>query len=128
MLVPEEHLKWIERLPLVHVDKHRTFVHAGVDPNCSLDEQDQQDLIWKIYDDRDEGGHGHCHIVHGHHQHARGPILKKNRTNLDTFAWYTGRLVIAVFDDATPGGPLDILDVQGEPIEAIEKPGDWPVR
>jgi hypothetical protein len=23
-----------------------------------------------------------------------GPILKKNRTNLDTFAWYTGRLVI----------------------------------
>jgi serine/threonine protein phosphatase 1 len=121
MVVPEEHLKWIERLPLMHVDKHRIFVHAGVDPNCSLDEQDPQDLLWKIYDDRDEGGHGQRHIVHGHHQHARGPILKKNRTNLDTFAWYTGRLVIAVFDDATPGGPLDILDVQGQPIEAIQE-------
>jgi serine/threonine protein phosphatase 1 len=34
--IPEEHLKWIERLPLMHVDKHRIFVHAGVDPNCSL--------------------------------------------------------------------------------------------
>src|SRR5262249_28722810 len=75
-------------------DKYRIFVHAGVDPNCSLDEQAPQDLIWKIYDDRDEGGHGQRHIVHGHHQHADGPILKKNRTNLDTFAWYTGRLVM----------------------------------
>src|SRR5262249_35743982 len=69
--------------------------------------------IWKIYDDRDEGGHGQRHIVHGHHQHTHGPILKKNRTNLDTFAWYTGRLVIAMFDDKTPGGPLEILEVQG---------------
>jgi len=112
-VVPDQHLKWIERLPLMHVDKYRIFVHAGVDANCSLDEQAPQDLIWKIYDDRDERGHGQRHIVHGHHQHADGPILKKNRTNLDTFAWYTGRLVIAVFDDKTPGGPLEILEVQG---------------
>ena len=117
-VVLDEHLKWIERLPLMHVDKHRIFVHAGVNPNYPLDEQDPQDVIWKIYDDRDEGGHGQRHIVHGHHQHAHGPILKKNRTNLDTFAWYTGRLVIAVFDDKTPGGPLEILEVQGQPIQA----------
>ena len=94
-VVPDEHLKWIERLPLMHVDEHRIFVHAGVNPNYSLDEQDPQDVIWKIYDDRDEGAHGQRHIVHGHHQHTHGPILKKNRTNLDTFAWYTGRLAIA---------------------------------
>ena len=111
----DEHLKWIERLPLMHVDKHRIFVHAGVNPNYPLDEQDPKDVIWKIYGDHDEGGHGQRHIVHGHHQHAHGPILKKNRTNLDTFAWYTGRLVIAVFDDKTPGGPLEILEVQGQP-------------
>ena len=85
-VVLEEHLKWIDRLPLMHVDKHRIFVHAGVNPNYPLDEQDPQDVIWKIYDDRDEGGHGQRHIVHGHHQHAHGPILKKNRTNLDTLA------------------------------------------
>jgi serine/threonine protein phosphatase 1 len=115
-VVPDEHLKWIERLPLMHVDEHRIFVHAGVNPNCSLDEQDTQVVIWKIYDDGDEGAHGQRHIVHGHHQHTHGPILKKNRTNLDTFAWYTGRLAIAVFDDETPGGPLAILEVQGQPI------------
>ena len=68
-----------------------------------------------IYEDRDEGGHGQRHVVHGHHQHANGPILKKNRTNLDTFAWYTGRLAICVFDDDTPRGPLEILEIRGQP-------------
>jgi serine/threonine protein phosphatase 1 len=113
-VVPDEHLRWIERLPLMHVDKHRIFVHAGLDPNCSLDEQDPQEVIWKIYNDHDNGGHRQRHVVHGHHQHANGPILMKNRTNLDTFAWNTGRLVIGVFDDDTPGGPLEILEAQGQ--------------
>jgi Calcineurin-like phosphoesterase len=124
-VVPDEHLAWIERLPLMHVDKYRIFVHAGVDSNCSLDKQDPQDVIWKIYDDHDEGGHGRRHIVHGHDQHANGPILKKNRTNLDTFAWYIGRLAIGVFDDDMPGGPLEILETQGPPIEAI-RPAQLP--
>lgn len=54
------------------------------------------------YDDRDDGGHGQRHIVHGHHQFENGPIFKKNRTDLDTYAWYTGRLVIGVFNHAYP--------------------------
>jgi len=87
-VVTAEHLRWIERLPLMHVDKHRIFVHAGVNPKTSLDKQDPQDVIWKIYDDRDDGGHGQRHIVHGHDAHAHGPILKRNRTNLDTMAWH----------------------------------------
>lgn len=111
-IVPAEHLRWIERLPLMHVDNHRIFVHAGVNPKTSLDKQDPQDVIWKIYDDRDDGGYGQRHIVHGHEAHAHGPILKKNRTNLDTLAWRTGRLVIGVFDDDIPGGPLEILEVR----------------
>ena len=118
-VVPARHLDWIKRLPLMLVDKHRVFVHAGVNLNCPLDEQDAEDLMWKIYRDDDDGGHGQRHVVHGHHQHADGPIFKKNRTNLDTFAWYTGRLAIGVFDDAKPGGPIEILEVNGEPIDKI---------
>jgi hypothetical protein len=104
---------------LMHVDTHRIFVHAGVDPKVALDEQDPDDVLWKIYGDRDEGGHGQRHVVHGHHHQANGPILKKRRTNLDTFAWYTGRLVIGVFDDDRPGGPLEVLEIDGQAIAAI---------
>jgi serine/threonine protein phosphatase 1 len=116
-IVPTPHLDWIEQLPLMYVDRHRVFVHAGIDPNCPLDEQDAETVMWKIYPDDDDGGYGQHHVVHGHHQHAHGPIFKKNRTNLDTFAWYTGRLAIGVFDDARPGGPIEVLEVNGEPIE-----------
>jgi hypothetical protein len=28
-------------------------------------------------------------------------------------------LVIGVFDDDTPGGPLEILEVRGQPIDSI---------
>ena len=116
-IVPASHLDWIERLPLMYVDEHRIFVHAGVDPNCSLDEQDAENAMWKIYRDDDDGGHGQRHVIHGHHAHAHGPIFKKNRTN--TFAWYSGRLAIGVFDDAVPGGPIEVLEVHGEPFENI---------
>jgi serine/threonine protein phosphatase 1 len=118
-MVPVAHLDWVERLPLMYVDKHRVFVHAGIDPDCPLDEQDAEGVIWKIYPDDDDGGYGQRHVVHGHHQHVHGPIFKKSRTNLDTLAWYTGRLVIGVFDDARPGGPIEVLEVHGEPFEKI---------
>ena len=29
-IVPAPHLDWVERLPLMYVDKHRVFVHAGL--------------------------------------------------------------------------------------------------
>ena len=118
-IVSAPHLDWLERLPLMYVDRHRVFVHAGIDPNCPLDQQDAENVLWKIYPDDDDGGHGQRHVVHGHHQHAHGPIFKKNRTNFDTLAWYTGRLAIGVFDDAAPGGPIEVLEVNGKPIDKI---------
>ena len=39
----------------------------------------------------------------------------QGRTNLDTLAWRTGRLVIGVFDDDRPGGPVDFIVVKGSP-------------
>ncbi|MEN5084283.1 metallophosphoesterase [Bosea sp. TWI1241] len=113
--VPAEHLAWLAALPRLHVDRHRVFVHAGVDPARPLDRQDDERMGWMLYPDGCEDGHGQRHIVHGHHQHAQGPLLFSGRTNLDTFAWMTGRLVVGVFDDALAGGPIRTLEVKGAP-------------
>jgi len=114
-VVPAEHLNWIDRLPMIYADQHRVFVHAGVDPNVALDQQKEQVLTWFIYPDRANVGHGDRHVVHGHEQHAHGPQLFECRTNLDTFAWSTGRLIVGVFDDDVAGGPVELLEIKREP-------------
>lgn len=118
-VVPFEHLKWIDSLPFMHVDQHRVFVHAWVDSSIPLDRQRPQKMMWEMY--RSGASYGHRltgrHVVHGHHQFADGPKCYKGRTNLDTFAWSTGRLVVGVFDDDIPGGPVELLEVIGPPYE-----------
>ena len=52
------------------------------------------------------------HVVHGHDAKPDGPILTKGRTNLDTLAWKTGRLVVGAFDDEVPGGPTELLEIK----------------
>ena len=51
--------------------------------------------------------------MHGHNSFAEGPELYEGRTNLDTLAWRTGRLVTGVFDDEKPGGPVDFVVARG---------------
>src|SRR3954466_4813463 len=45
-VVPEQHLRWLEELPLIHIDKHGVYVHAGVEPDQPLYAQDTQTLLW----------------------------------------------------------------------------------
>lgn len=106
------HLAWIETLPTMHVDAHRIYVHAGVDAAVPLDRQAERTLIWKRYPDYVDEGHGDRHLVHGHDPNPDGPLRLDSRTDLDTYAWHTGRLAVGVFDDAIAGGPIDIIEVQ----------------
>ncbi|MGZ3328448.1 MAG: metallophosphoesterase, partial [Xanthobacteraceae bacterium] len=93
----------MKNLPTIHVDEHRVFVHAGVDPTKPLDEQTDEFMLWHRYPEGADIGHGERHVIHGHTPNPEGPEMLSRRTNLDTLAWKTGRLVIAVFDDHTPG-------------------------
>ena len=109
-IIPQEHIDWIKGLPLYHVDNHRLYVHAGVDPDLSPDGQTEHTLTWKRYSAGDAGGFGPLHIVHGHDPFEDGPKLFAGRTDLGTGAFYTGRLVAGVFDDEIPGGPIDLIE------------------
>lgn len=108
--VPQGHLDWLAGLPLYHEDARRIFVHAGLPSHLPLTEASPSTLQWMLYrstesypDAEVHDDAPHCsgkHIVHGHHQSACHPLLKPHRTNLDSFAWHTGRLAIGVFDDS----------------------------
>lgn len=111
--VPQADIEWLDRLPLWHADRFRIYVHAGLDPEATLDRQTERTLLWKRYPEGFAAGFGDRHVVHGHDSFLDGPKLYEGRTNLDTRAWRTGRLVIGVFDDDQPGGPIDFIEVVG---------------
>jgi serine/threonine protein phosphatase 1 len=113
--VPQAHIAWLDALQLMHVDAHRVYVHAGVDPDIPLDRQSEATLLTKRYPDGFAEGFGDFHVVHGHDSFADGPLLYAGRSNLDTKAWKTGRLMIGVFHDGSAGGPVDFLEVKGPP-------------
>lgn len=113
--VPQSHIDWLDRLRLFHVDTHRLYVHAGVEPGISLDRQREETLLWKRYPKGYSEGFGDLHVVHGHDNDPNGPLLYQGRTNLDTLAWRTGRLTIGVFDNDRSGGPVDFIAITGAP-------------
>jgi serine/threonine protein phosphatase 1 len=114
-VIPTDHIAWLKVLRLIYADRHRVFVHASVDPALPLDGQSENRLLWYRYPAGANEGYGGRHVVHGHHPFEDGPKLYSNRTDLDTLAWKTGRLVVGVFEDEQPGGPIDLIEVQLEP-------------
>lgn len=113
--LPSAHLDWLAGLPEVHADQHRVYVHAGLDESFPLDRQPSETLLWKRYGQAEVEGYRGKHIVHGHTPIEAGPLMLAGRTDLDTLAWYTGRLVIGDFDDEFPGGPRELIEVIGAP-------------
>lgn len=111
-LVPTSHINWMLGLPILHVDKHRVYVHAWIDRDVMLYHQRPSRVQWELWSADDDAPYGDLHIVHGHEQIEDGPVLLDGRTNLDTGAYYTGRLVVGVFDDDVPGGPIGLMEVR----------------
>jgi serine/threonine protein phosphatase 1 len=117
--LPAKHLDWFAALPLSFDDGRRFFVHAGVNPSLSLDQQAEIDLLWIrepfLSSDQDYGRL----IVHGHTPLSSPvPELRPNRLNLDTGAVYGGPLTAAVFNEHAILPTAVINDVDGIcPIE-----------
>jgi len=110
--IPEAHLRWAGSLPAMHRDAYRVYVHAGLDSRLRLEDHDEAILLWMRYPPGQDAPYPGYHVVHGHTPNPEGPELYAGRTNLDTLAVRTGRLVVGVFDDDTPGGPVDLIEVR----------------
>lgn len=119
-VVPREHAEWIDALPLVHADGKRVFVHAGVDPMLPAGGQRPHTALWQRLHRTVDRGHPEGYVVHGHTPYEDGPVVLDGRVNLDTLAWYTGNLHVAVFDDDREGGPSKIVKVEGTAYEELD--------
>lgn len=112
--VPKSYLDWCDALPQFHQDKHRIFVHAGADPTKPMSEQTEAMLLWFRCGKHVNIGHSEGYVVHGHTPFDDGPVVLDGRANLDTGAFWTGRLCVAVFDDEIPGAPSKIWQIEGD--------------
>lgn len=109
--IDQGHVDWMGALPRLLWDEHRVYVHAGVEECYDLHEQPEAVTQWFRYPARADVGYRGRHVVHGHTPMQDGPELYLSRTNLDTGGFFTGRMVVGVFDDDKPGGPVDLIEV-----------------
>jgi serine/threonine protein phosphatase 1 len=89
--VPDDHLRFLIQFEnMIRIGDY-VFVHAGIRPNVTLEEQDEEDLRWIrtpfLSDDSDHG----FMVVHGHTITAE-PAFRANRLGIDTGAYSSGRL------------------------------------
>jgi serine/threonine protein phosphatase 1 len=99
--VPASHVAFLRSCKLWHIEGDYMFVHAGVRPGVPLDQQQAVDLLW-IRDDflGSRADHDGKVIVHGHTICER-PEVGRNRINVDTGAYATGRLTCLVLEGDT---------------------------
>ncbi|MGA2636213.1 metallophosphoesterase family protein [Methylocella sp.] len=90
-VLPHSHRQFLGALPLSFTCGDFFFVHAGVRPSELLSHQRDEDLLWI----RDEFlSHEDAFekiVVHGHTP-VMEPDVRRNRINIDTGAYATGRL------------------------------------
>ena len=107
--LPADHVDWMVSRPVSFDDGLRLYVHAGVNPERTLGDQRDDDMIWIREPFLSHARMFDRLIVHGHTPvSARIPDWRANRLNLDTAAGYGGPLTAAVFN-ATRREPLAFL-------------------
>lgn len=115
------HAQLVEAVPPAHVAFFRElstalsfgdffFCHAGIRPGIPLDQQVAEDLIWIRGEFHKYAGLHPKVVVHGHTPVASAE-LRPNRVNLDTGAYYSGRLTALVVD----GKEKRLLEVSAAP-------------
>lgn len=98
-------IKWMENLPLYYEDENFIYVHAGVDVNKPLEQQDRQTLLWirepfiwaeKKYHKQVIFGHTPTVTLNG----GSKPIYTiTNNVGIDTGCVFGGALTALIIDD-----------------------------
>lgn len=96
--IPERHRDFFSRLKWYYAQSPYLYVHAGVMPGRSLEEQDCQDLVW-IRDEFIYTPHKLPYkVIFGHTPFPR-PLVMDDKIGIDTGAVYGGPLTAVVLPE-----------------------------
>lgn len=113
-IIPETHMQFYNNLKLMAQFGRYVFVHAGIDPTLSLQDQHENVLIWSRqtvgYKGKYKGG---CFVVHGHTPKDK-ILITENTADIDTGAVFGGVLTCMV---------IDVNDNSNEHFEYIQTTG-----
>ena len=90
-LIPDTHLDFLRSLPISLTLPGYCFVHAGLRPRVTLDQQSDDDLLWIREPFLEQDGDHERITVHGHTPVSE-PDVRAWRIGIDTGAFASGRL------------------------------------
>lgn len=97
-MIPDHHIEFLHSLVPHHLADELLFVHAGVQPGVTLENQTEDDLIWIRGAFHDVADPHPWLVVHGHTP-VDAATHYGNRVNLDTGAGFGYPLSVGVFED-----------------------------
>jgi serine/threonine protein phosphatase 1 len=103
--LPRAHFRFFRDLQMSFECGDYFFVHAGVKPHVELSQQKENDLLW-IRDEFLNSSEDFGKIVVHGHTPTREIEIERNRINIDTGAFATGRLTCLVIEDSS----LSVID------------------
>ena len=97
--INKKHVNFFKNLKLFHTWGDYFFVHAGIDPKKTLEEQTKQDFLWsRSKDFYDKNFKFSKIIVHGHTP-EENIINFPYRINIDTGCFFSGKLSCVCLND-----------------------------
>ena len=89
--IPSSHVAFLRSLPILVETPGHLFVHAGIRPGIDLAKQQDGDLVFIRSEFYDRAHLLNQFVVHGHTP-VEQPRLEGLRLNIDSGAYYSGRL------------------------------------
>jgi serine/threonine protein phosphatase 1 len=89
--IPAPHRAFLDHLPIMAEISDFILVHAGIRPGIAIDRQSDADLVTIRRAFYDQAHLLDRYVVHGHTP-VEEPVREGRRINIDTGAYYTGRL------------------------------------
>ncbi len=89
--LPDNHMEFFQSLLPYYETEKNIFVHAGLRPGVSLEEQKSEDLYW-IRDEFIDSSYDFGKVVVFGHTRMVRPLIQPNKIGIDTGAVYGGFL------------------------------------